>query len=147
MSQTQSTVTTGVAVGMALAGVLTGYLISRSSVMKPKIKKTTVKHVFLAKFKDDMPEKEIQEAIAGYRDLIHQIKEMKGFEWGTDVSVEGLSKGFTHVFVTTFDSPEDRDTYIEHPVHKGYAEYLLSKLKDTVIVDYTPEVALSDYYY
>ena len=37
----------------------------------------------------------------GKVDTIHD------FEWGTDISVENLSQGFTHCFLVTFKSDEN----------------------------------------
>ena len=57
---------------------------------------------------------------------------------GTDVSVENLHQGFTHVFVLTFESSEGRDGYLVHPAHEEYAAKLLASLDKVVVVDYKP---------
>ena len=54
--------------------------------------------------------------------LPKQIDTIVDFEWGTDVGVENLSQGFTHCFLVTFRSAEDRDAYLPHPAHKKFVE-------------------------
>ncbi|CAI5494551.1 unnamed protein product [Closterium sp. Naga37s-1] len=129
----------------ALVGTGVGLLLSRT-LLKPKIGKSTVKHVLLAKFKADWTAEQIQELIDGYQALTKKIPAMKGFEWGADVSVEGLHKGYTHVFITTFDDAKGRDAYVEHPAHKEYAGVLFQGLEDGIVLDYVPSVALSRFY-
>ncbi|CAI5484852.1 unnamed protein product [Closterium sp. Yama58-4] len=65
---------------------------------------------------------------------------------GADVSVEGFTKGYTHVFITTFDDAAGRDAYVEHPEHKAYAGVLFQGLEDGIVLDYVPSVVLSRFY-
>jgi len=58
------------------------------------------------------------------------------------MSVENMHQGFTHVFISTFDSPEGRDEYLVHPVHAAYAKELLAALDNAVVVDFNPTVTL-----
>ena len=43
--------------------------------------KGVVKHVLLAKFKDDVPAEKIEELIKGYANLVNHIEPMKSFQW------------------------------------------------------------------
>ena len=99
-----------------------------------------VKHVVLLKFKDGTDEAKQEELIEAYKALPGKIDVMKHFEWGTDVSIEGLSKGFTHCFITTFDDTAGRDTYVPHAEHKAYVEVLLPHVEDILVFDLQPEV-------
>jgi len=101
-----------------------------------------VKHVVLFKFKEDVSENKIQELIDGYKALPGKIEVMKGFEWGTDMSIEGLSQGFTHCFISTFEDSAGRDAYVPHPEHQKYAQGLLPHLDKILVLDFVPEVAL-----
>ncbi|GMN55081.1 hypothetical protein TIFTF001_024204 [Ficus carica] len=65
-----------------------------------------VKHVLLAKFKEGVSEDQIEKLIKDYANLINLIEPMKAFHWGTDVSIENLHQGFTHIFESTFESTE-----------------------------------------
>ena len=56
-----------------------------------------------------------------------QIDLIKGYEWGTDCSPEGLQQGLTHCFFLTFHSDADRDAYLIHPAHKAFGKVLGDK--------------------
>jgi hypothetical protein len=59
---------------------------------------------------------------------------------GTDVSVENLQQGFTHIFALTFESTEGRDAYLAHPAHVEFAAKFLTVLDNVIIIDYKPSV-------
>ncbi|KAK9082664.1 hypothetical protein Scep_029135 [Stephania cephalantha] len=99
-----------------------------------------VKHLLLARFKEDIQPDTIEELIKGYADLVDRIEPMKAFHWGTDVSAENLHQGFTHVFESTFESVEGVAEYVKHPVHVEFADKFLSALDKVVVVDYKPSV-------
>ncbi|KAJ7515796.1 hypothetical protein O6H91_22G028200 [Diphasiastrum complanatum] len=101
-----------------------------------------VKHVLFAKFKADISPERLDALIKGYEALPSSIEVMKGFEWGTDVSIENLHEGYTHVFLSTFDSIEGRDAYLVHPVHVAYGKELLAALEKVAVLDFTPKVVL-----
>ena len=74
--------------------------------------KGVVKHVLLAKFKDETPAEKIEELIKGYAKLVNLIDPMKAFHWSKDVSIENMHQGFIHVFESTFESTEGIAEYI-----------------------------------
>ena len=57
-------------------------------------------------------------------------------EWGTNVSKEKKDKGFTHCFVLTFKSEQDRDTYVGHADHKAFGKLVGPLLDDVFVIDY-----------
>ncbi|KAF3784548.1 hypothetical protein EJ110_NYTH29918 [Nymphaea thermarum] len=97
-----------------------------------------VKHILLAKFKDEIPQQRIEQLIRGYAALVPLVPSMKGFHWGTDVSIENLHQGFTHVFESTFESTEGIAEYVSHPAHVEFANEFLPTLEKFVVVDYKP---------
>nr|GMD80684.1 stress-response A/B barrel domain-containing protein HS1 [Ipomoea batatas] len=97
-----------------------------------------VKHIVLGKFKDGIPQEEIDQLIKQYANLVNLIQPMKSFRWGKDVSIENLHQGFTHVFESTFESCEGVAEYIAHPDHVQYANKLLPQLEKVLIIDYKP---------
>ncbi|CAL5395820.1 hypothetical protein ACSBR2_013718 [Camellia fascicularis] len=101
--------------------------------------KGVVKHILLAKFKDDIPPDQIDQLIKGYANLVHHIEPMKSFHWGKDVSIENLHQGFTHVFESTFESVEGIAEYLAHPAHVEFANIFLPVLEKFLVVDYKPE--------
>ncbi|KAF7146187.1 hypothetical protein RHSIM_Rhsim04G0243300 [Rhododendron simsii] len=97
-----------------------------------------VKHILLAKFKDGIPQDQIDQLINGYAKLVHLIEPMKAFHWGKDVSIENMHQGFTHVFESTFESVEGIAEYISHPAHVEFANIFLTVLDKVLVVDYKP---------
>lgn len=95
--------------------------------------KKVLRHIVLFKFTDDASAKEVSEALAA---LEGKIDVIKGFEWGTNVSKEGLDKGLTHGFTFTFQTQEDLDTYIAHEAHKAFVASLDGKVADVCVFDY-----------
>ena len=99
-----------------------------------------VKHVVMFKFKTDTSEEKKAELIEGYKALPGKIDFMQHYEWGEDISIEGLSKGFTHCFITTFPNTDARDAYIPHEAHDAYVEVLFPHLDEILVVDFKPNV-------
>ncbi|CAM0957879.1 unnamed protein product [Alopecurus aequalis] len=97
-----------------------------------------VKHLLLASFKKEVTPEQQEGLIRRYAALVHAVPSMKAFHWGTDVSIENLHQGFTHVFESTFESTEGVKEYIEHPAHEEYAKELLPLLEKVLIIDYKP---------
>lgn len=95
-----------------------------------------VRHVVLFKFKDDAPPAEIEKVERAFAQLKDKIPQIRDFEWGTDISPEGLQGGLTHCFLVTFDTPADRDAYIPHPAHQEFVALLKPLLDKATVVDY-----------
>ncbi len=95
-----------------------------------------IRHVVVFKFKDTATPQQIREIEQAFAALPSQIPQIRGYEWGTNVSPEGLSQGFTHAFLVTFDDAKSRDAYLPHPAHKKFAEKLGPVLDKVMVVDY-----------
>ena len=95
-----------------------------------------LRHVVMFKFKDGTTPAQAKIVEDAFRKLPTQIKEIKGYEWGTNNSPEGLSQGFTHCFFLTFKSEEDRAVYLPHPDHKAFGKVLGPYLDKVLVVDY-----------
>ena len=52
------------------------------------------------------------------------------------MSVENLSQGYTHCFLVTFRSEQDRDSYLPHPAHQEFVAALQPHLKQALVIDY-----------
>ena len=95
-----------------------------------------LRHVVMFKFKSDATEKQIDEVTDAFAKLPKKIETIKDFEWGTDVSVENKSAGFTHCFVVTFADEKGREVYLPHPAHKDFVKLVGPVLDDVLVVDY-----------
>jgi hypothetical protein len=95
-----------------------------------------LRHVVLFKFKESASPAQVQEVENAFKALPSKIKEIKGFEWGTNNSPENLNQGLTHCFFLSFESEKDRDAYLPHPAHKEFGKLLGPYLDKVVVVDY-----------
>lgn len=95
-----------------------------------------LRHVVLFKWKDGTPPATVNEIEQAFAALPGEIPQISAFEWGTDVSVENLSQGFTHCFLLSFKSEEDLAVYLPHPAHKAFVELIGPHLDKVLVVDY-----------
>lgn len=97
---------------------------------------SVLRHVVMFEFKEETSPEKIQEVVDAFKALPSKIEQIKGFEYGTNNSPEGLNDGLTHAFTLTFYSEEDRAIYLPHPDHKAFGEVLGNSLVKAVVVDY-----------
>ncbi len=95
-----------------------------------------LRHVVLFSFKESSTAEDIKKVEDAFRALPSKIKEIKGFEWGTNNSPENLNQGFTHCFSLTFNSEKGREIYLPHPAHKEFGQLLGPHLDKVLVVDY-----------
>ena len=95
-----------------------------------------LRHVVVFKFKDDAGPEDVKKVEDAFRALPSKIKEIKGFEWGTNNSPENLNQGLTHCFLVTFRNEKDRDEYLVHPEHQKFVEVLKPHLDKVTVLDY-----------
>ena len=95
-----------------------------------------LRHIVMYKFKDGLPPAQIQEVIDAFGQLPKKVTTIVGYEHGTNVSPEGKSDGFTHVFVVTFKSAADRDAYLVHPAHAEYVKVVQGRREKVIVFDY-----------
>ena len=95
-----------------------------------------LRHVVLFKFKDGTTDEEVAAIEEAFRGLPDAIDAIHDFEWGTDVSVEGRAEGFTHCFLVTFRSADDRDAYLPHPAHEAFGAIVRPHVDKVLVVDY-----------
>jgi hypothetical protein len=95
-----------------------------------------LRHVVMFKFSEKATPAKIAEIEQAFIALATQIKEIKAFEWGTNVSPEKHDQGYTHCFLLSFDSAADRDAYLVHPAHKAFGQSLGDALGGVHVLDY-----------
>ncbi len=78
-----------------------------------------IRHVVLVRFRDDVPPGEVAAIMGGLADLRRQMDGLRLFVHGPNVSPEGLSRGFNHVFTVDFDDAAARDRYLALPEHEA----------------------------
>jgi len=95
-----------------------------------------LRHLVLFSFKADANPGHVHAIEQAFCALPDEISGIVEFEWGTNVSPEGLAQGFTHCFLVTFYSEEDRDAYLPHPAHQSFVEKLQPILDKVLVIDY-----------
>lgn len=97
---------------------------------------SVLRHVVLFSFNNDATAQQVMDVVARFAALQEGIPGILDFEWGTNVSPEGLNDGFTHCFTLSFDSAEQRDAYLVHPAHQEFVATLKSCLARSLVLDY-----------
>ena len=98
-----------------------------------------LQHVVCFKFKTTAAPADIKKVEEAFQALQKQIAQVQSLEWGTNVSKENKDKGFTHCFVLTFKSEQDRDAYVVHPDHKAFGQLVGPLLDDVFVLDFWPK--------
>lgn len=94
------------------------------------------RHFGVFQFKPEITKTQIDEAFVALVDLKNKIPGLQSVEHGPYKSAEGLNDGFTHGFIMTFDSAEDRDNYLPHPDHLKVVDLVQPKLERLVVFDF-----------
>lgn len=106
------------------------------SVMATSESSKTLRHVVQFQFKADSSAADVQKVVDAFRALPGKITEVADFEYGTNNSPEGLADGFTHCFLITFKSEDDRAAYIKHPDHQAFVSILKPHLEKVQVIDF-----------
>lgn len=107
-----------------------------SETPRPQDAKGAYRHVVLFKFKDGTDESKVKEIETGFHALPSKIDSIIDYEWGVNVSPEGLDKGHTHCFLVTFKDKAGLDVYLPHADHKAFVELLLPHIDSVTVLDY-----------
>ncbi len=100
-------------------------------------KEKLLRHVVLFKFKEESSEQEVEQLNQAFNALPDSIPVIKDFEWGINDSPENFHQGFTHCYLLTFASEEDRDSvYTPHPQHQAFVKSLQAHVEKVFVVDY-----------
>lgn len=96
-----------------------------------------LRHVVIFKFNDDSSEEDVNRLNDAFNALPDAIPAIKDFEWGLNDSPENFHQDFTHCYLVTFASEEDRDSiYTPHPAHQSFVKSLQPHLEKVFVVDY-----------
>jgi hypothetical protein len=86
-------------------------------------------HMVLFRMRKDLTKQQIEHVFRSIGELKGKIPGIVSYSWGKYSSPEGLNKGFTHGFCTTFTDAKARDAYLPHPEHKKVVEIVLPTLE------------------
>jgi hypothetical protein len=100
---------------------------------------TVLRHVVMYKFKPELTAAQVQEVVDAFKGLPGKIPTILEFEAGTNVSEEGKSEGFTHLFVVTFRDKAGLKVYLDHPAHADYVKVVKDRREKVIVFDYVTE--------
>ncbi|HVW03336.1 MAG TPA: Dabb family protein [Planctomycetaceae bacterium] len=122
---------TGLVFLMGVA-LMTAASVQAADKPAPKV----LRHIVMYKFKDGLAPARVQEVVDAFAGLPKKIDAIIDFEHGTNVSEEGKSEGFTHIFVVTFRDEAGRAAYLKHPAHDAYVAVVKDKREKVIVFDY-----------
>lgn len=100
-------------------------------------KEKLLRHVVIFKFNDESSEEDVERLNKSFNALAEAIPVVQDFEWGINDSPENFHQDFTHCYLLTFASEEDRDSvYTPHPQHQAFVKSLQPHLEKVFVVDY-----------
>ena len=117
----------------ALVGISLSAFAADAAAKKTKGK---LFHVVSIKFKDTATPEQIKTVEAAFAGLKQKIPQIASLEWGANISPEKHDKGFTHGFILTFHTDQDRDAYLLHPEHKAFGKVLGPVMADVFVIDF-----------
>jgi hypothetical protein len=118
------------------ATMIAATLFAAGSTTLPAPQEKVLRHVVLFKFKEGTTPQQIKQVEDAFRALRAKINLIRGFEWGTNVSPENLAQGYTHCFLLTFRSDQDRDAYLVDRAHQEFGRLLGPYLDKVTVVDF-----------
>lgn len=95
-----------------------------------------LRHVVLFQWKDAATARDVMVIENAFCSLPSKIDAIHDLEWGTDTSAEGLAQGFTHCFLVSFLTEQDRGTYLPHPAHEAFRNVIGPHLEQVLVLDY-----------
>lgn len=94
------------------------------------------RHFGVFQFKKEITQDQIDESFAALVDLKNKISGLISVEHGPYKSSEGLNDGFTHGFIMTFETAQQRDDYLPHPDHLKVVDLVQPRLERLVVFDF-----------
>ena len=112
-----------------------------STTTKPEtpVQPPKLQHVVLIQYKDSVTSEEFK-AIAQAAQTLKEIEGVHNLQYTTNVSPEGLNKGYTHSLTLYFENETDRDeVYLPHPIHQAFVKLFVPFTSDVLVYDYWEE--------
>ncbi len=95
-----------------------------------------LRHVVMFGFVDGTTSDQVGEIVRRFTALKGVIPGIESFEWGSNVSPEGLDNGHSHCFILTFASDAERDAYLPHPEHVAFSEFIKPYVAHVTVLDF-----------
>lgn len=116
--------------------ILFALLLGFTSCSRNKNEQSELKHIVLFDFVEGITPDQVDLVVDAFKALPSKIEVIQNFECGSDVSPEGLQKGYDYAFVLTFKNEADRDVYLPHPDHKALGGIISPYIQNVLVVDF-----------
>ena len=97
---------------------------------------SSLRHVVMFGFAPETSAGQVEEIVSRFAALKDLIDGVEEFEWGSNVSPEGLDQGLSHCFVLTFATEAARDAYLPHPDHQAFVDFVKPHIAHVTVLDY-----------
>ena len=111
-------------------------LLGSAGILKAAEQKGMFVHVFLMKFKPEVPEEEIADAMKELAALKEKIPVLKEFLVGKNVSPRG--QGYHYTQVAILEKKEDVQAYQQHPEHRKVIPKIAPNLAESITMQFEP---------
>lgn len=101
-----------------------------------------IRHIVLLPFKQSLSDTQCLAILKKLGELKEHIPQIHSFSYGKNNSQEQLDRGYTFGFVMEFLNEEDRQIYLDHPLHIDYANNTLipqciDGINSPIVFDYS----------
>ena len=111
--------------------------IIETEMEEKSVEEKRLRHMVIFKFNEDSSPEDVDRLNKSFIALADSIPVIRDFEWGLNDSPENFHQDFTHCYLVTFASEEDRDSiYAPHPAHQAFVASLGPHLEKVFVVDY-----------
>ena len=93
-------------------------------------------HVFLIKFKPEVPEDEVADVMKALAGLKEKIPVLKEFLVGKNMAAG--EQGYHYAQVAVFEKKEDLQVYQQHPEHQAVAKQVVPKVAEASTIQFEP---------
>jgi hypothetical protein len=88
------------------------------------------------KFKESATKEDIKKVETAFAALQKKSPRLCHMKQAPTIARKVWTKAFTHGFVLTFHSGQDRDDYLIHPHHKDFGKLVGPLLEDVFVLDF-----------
>jgi len=121
---------------LVIAALIAMISCNRQQEQQKSAPERLLRHVVLFSFNETATADEIRAVEEAFAALPGKIDVIHDFEWGTDLGISNIARGYSHCFLLTFKSRAGLDAYDIHPDHQELISIGASILENVLVIDY-----------
>ena len=121
---------------LVIAALIAMISCTRQHEQQQSVSEHLLRHVVLFSFNDTATADEIRAVEEAFAALPGKIDVIHDFEWGTDLGISNIARGYSHCFLLTFKSSAGLDEYDSHPDHQELIRIGASIIENVLVIDY-----------